>query len=110
MSSDLLATPLVYYSPPLRKVAAQGGEWTYETLVVGRDGRGRRLPGQARFTEAEGRKACAAHVIAQMRVDRETAQKRGRAGIGLVAVVDLASWDDLCIAYGVAQDGLKKGL
>ncbi|MFZ2871892.1 hypothetical protein [Zavarzinia sp.] len=96
--------PLVFYSPPLRLVVANGAEWTFETLVVGSDGYARRLPGGARFTETEGRKACAAHVIAQMRVDRDVAQRRRDAGISLVAIVDLASWQDLCLAYGVAGD------
>ncbi len=96
--------PLVFYSPPLRVVVATGAEWTFETLVVGPDGHARRLPGGARFTEAEGRKACAGHVIAQMRVDRDVAQRRKDAGISLVAIVDLASWQDLCLAYGVAGD------
>ncbi|PWR23872.1 hypothetical protein [Zavarzinia compransoris] len=109
MSGASLAFPLVFYSPPLRKVVAQGAEWTFETLVVGRDGKARRLPGAARFSEAEGRKACAAHVIAQMRVDRDTANRRGRGSIGLVAIVDLASWDDLCLAYGVPESGAKGG-
>lgn len=101
--------PLVFYSPPLRIVVASGAEWTFETLVVGSDGHARRLPGGTRFTETEGRKACAGHVIAQMRVDRDVAQRRKDASISLVAIVDLASWQDLCLAYGVAGDseGLK---
>lgn len=101
---------LVFYSPPLREVAAEGGEWTFETLVVGADGHARRLPGGARFSEVEGRKACAAHVMAQMRVDRDMAARRGAAAVSLVAVVDLASWQDLCAAYGALslQEGAKR--
>lgn len=99
------ARPLVFYSPPLRIVAGNGGEWTFETLVVGPDGHARRLPGGARFTETEGRKACAAHVVAQMRVDRDVAQRRKDARIALVAIVDLASWQDLCLAYGLSDEG-----
>ncbi|MCF4164554.1 hypothetical protein L2U69_02690 [Zavarzinia compransoris] len=101
--TEMLSHPLVFYSPPLRVVAAAGPKWTYETLVVGRDGKARRLPSHMDFPDAEGRKACAAHVVAQMRVDREAARKRGAAAVGLVAVFDLASWEDLLLAHGLSE-------
>ncbi|MFA5122462.1 hypothetical protein [Zavarzinia sp.] len=108
MTGPLPIHPLVYYSPPLRVVAAEGAEWTFDTLVVERGGKARRLPGLVHIPEAEGgRKACAAHVIAQMRVDREAARRRGAGAVGLVAVVDLASWEDLCLAYGQAPSKEK---
>ncbi|MDD3446531.1 MAG: hypothetical protein PHS60_14055 [Zavarzinia sp.] len=105
---EILTRALVFYSPPLRVMLAAGPCWTFETLVVGRDGKARRLPSTVTFPEGEGRKACAAHVVAQMRVDRETARRRGQAAVGLVAVVDLASWEDLLSAHGVDEGGTAR--
>lgn len=101
--ADMLSHPLVFYSPPLRVIVQAGPQWTYETLVVGRDGKARRLPSHTAFPDAEGRKACAGHVVAQMRVDREAARRRGAAAVGLVAVFDLASWEDLLLAHGLNE-------
>ena len=93
------AMPIVYYSPPLPEADA-AERWSFETIVLGADGHAGLLPGQGRWTAAEGRKACARHVLDQMRADRAAAHERG-AAVAIVAVLDAASWADLRRGLGL---------
>jgi hypothetical protein len=92
--------PVVYYSPPLRRVDATSVRWTYQTLVAGADGVAQLIAGTREWPADDGRAACARHLIAQMRVDREAA-RASQAEISIVAVVDPTSWDDLKRAFGL---------
>lgn len=98
--SEARHRPVVFYSPPLRDTARD--RWLFETLLVDGEGRGRRMPGDEAFYGADARKRCAAHVVEQIRVDREAVRRRGGA-VGLVAVLNLGSWEDLCLTYDVAD-------
>jgi hypothetical protein len=94
------ARPLIFYSPPLRRVAGRDVSWTYQTVVVGADGQVQLIPGAREWAADQGRAACTRHVLAQIHVDRQAA-RASSADIGIVAVVDANSWDDLKRAYGL---------
>jgi hypothetical protein len=92
--------PLIFYSPPLRRVAGRDVIWTYQTVLVGADGQVQLIPCVREWAADQGRAACARHVLAQINVDRDAARASG-ADIGIVAVHDATSWDDLKRAYGL---------
>jgi hypothetical protein len=89
---------LIFYSPPLRRLAGQDVSWTYQTVLLGIDGTARLIPGPRDWGGADGRATCNRYLLAQIRVDREAASAGG-ADIAFVAVADANSWDDLKRAH-----------
>ncbi len=97
--SETRRRPVVFYSPPLRDIDKD--RWLFETLLVDGLGQGRRMAGDEAFYGADARKRCAVHVVEQIRVDRAAVRARG-GDVGLVAILNLGSWEDLCAVFGVA--------
>jgi hypothetical protein len=93
------AGTVIFYSPPLRRLAGQDVSWTYQTVLL-TGAAARLLPGPRDWGGDDGRATCNRHLLAQIRVDREAA-RAGGADIAFVAVADANSWDDLKRAHGL---------